>query len=156
MTEPIRGIDREAVARRLHRLYCEEIADDESRPAAWEALSEDLKASNLDQVDAIGPKLAAIGCEARPAHRPDVVEFTDAEVERLAVMEHERWCAQRRTAGWTWGPRRDRAGRRSPDLVNWEDLSEAARERDRIFVRRLPEVLAAAGFEIVRSPRPGR
>ncbi|GAA3345510.1 hypothetical protein GCM10020358_52890 [Amorphoplanes nipponensis] len=71
-------------------------------------------------------------------------------IERLARREHDRWCRFQRANGWRYGERRDDAGRQHPDLVEWERLSEAAREKDREAVRQLPELLADAGFRIVR------
>jgi hypothetical protein len=38
-----------------------------------------------------------------------------------------------------------------PDLVDWEYVPEASRDKDRSAVRAIPEDLAAAGLQIVRA-----
>jgi Holliday junction resolvase len=37
-------------------------------------------------------------------------------------------------------------------LVDWEYLSESAREKDRDAIRELPQILRQAGFQILRLP----
>ncbi|MBU1493274.1 MAG: hypothetical protein KJ956_04835, partial [Actinobacteria bacterium] len=147
--------DREALARELHRAYREEIAatqaDDPAR-LPWETLADDLKQSNLDQVDDIVAKLGEIGCRVVPSIEGAAgFAFTDEEVDRLGEMEHGRWAAERLRAGWRWGPARDPAARRSPYLVAWAQVPDEIREYDRQFVRRIPALLASVGLGIVRA-----
>jgi hypothetical protein len=63
---------------------------------------------------------------------------------------NRRWCAFMRAAGWNGAGKRDEITKEHPDLVDWEQLPEATREKDRDTVRQLPELLADAGFRIVR------
>jgi len=72
----------------------------------------------------------------------------------LARMEHLRWVEDRLRQGWYLGPRRDVAGKRSPYLVPWDELSEEVRDLDRDSVRAIPRLVAELGLSIVR--RPGR
>ena len=118
----------------------------------WEELSEDLRESNRQQADDITAKLRAIGCEPRPAaeREPAAFVFTQVEVEKLAEMEHERWVAERRAAGWMAGPERDTERKITPYLVPYAELPEEVKEWDRQAVRAIPEVLAATGFELYR------
>ncbi|MGI5156171.1 RyR domain-containing protein [Microbispora sp. CA-102843] len=74
----------------------------------------------------------------------------DYEIEQLAMMEHERWLRDLVADGWTRGPVRDEENRRHPDLDSWDNISDAAKEKDRDTVRNLPRILATAGFQIVR------
>jgi hypothetical protein len=62
---------------------------------------------------------------------------SDADCERLAELEHERWSAQRRMGGWrrTTLPRKDEDARLHPDLAPYEQLTEQTKEYDRAFVR---------------------
>jgi hypothetical protein len=66
-------------------------------------------------------------------------------------MEHKRWMRAREaehTAARQQGPITH------PDHRDWDDgLSEDAKEKDRGFVRNLPELLTAEGLAIVRRPR---
>jgi hypothetical protein len=52
----------------------------------------------------------AISCELVPATNwdPSPMPFTPAEVEYLAVLEHQRWEADRAKNGWRLGRNRDR------------------------------------------------
>jgi hypothetical protein len=148
--------DIERVAKAIHEDYRRrrrglvpgDIADDAERE--WPRLPESLRRSNRDQALDIEPKLAAIGCAVTPSPTATAVtELSEAEVEVLARVEHDRWIRQRLADGWSPGPDRDHAARRTPYLVPWAELSEAVRELDRDAVRAIPNVLAEAGFTIV-------
>ncbi len=67
-------------------------------------------------------------------------------------MEHELWCQTLRASGWRWGPQKDKAKRTHPDLVPWEGLPEEERNKDRVFIRQLPSLLARLGFQIEGLP----
>lgn len=152
----------ETMARAAHENY---VAEAHARgetaatnPAAvpWTDLPESLRESNRDQARHAGAKLRAIG--ARPA--PVVTagggeaQLTEEEVEQLAVMEHERWCEERRRQGWTIGPK-DHTARTTPHLVPWDELDDETRELDRDAIRALPRLLALAGHRIERTAALG-
>lgn len=147
---------RERVARAIYQMYRtnQERRKPETDAAmrSWEDLPKSLKESNRHQADDIWAKLRAIGCSIAVANgTPVVVQFTSGELERLAVMEHDRWVTERRAAGWTLGRHRDVERKISPYLVPWEQLAEEIREYDREAVLAIPEILAEAGLEIRRS-----
>jgi hypothetical protein len=125
----------------------------------WEDLPESLRDSNRAFADGIGRKLTEYGCALVPAplSRADGADpvFAPGEVEELAREEHDRWMNDLRMLGWsaTRGPK-DPAHKLHPLLVDWEDLSEVDRERDRESIRALPSMLARAGFAVHRGPRP--
>lgn len=117
----------------------------------WEEMSEDLRNSNRAAADHIDVKLRTVGCRRVAApENPEPFAFTAAELELLARMEHERWCADRRLNGWLFGEPRDNARKRHHNLVPWAQLTEPDREKDRAQVRDLPAVLAPAGQKIQR------
>jgi hypothetical protein len=117
----------------------------------WETLAEPLRNSNRAQAADIGIKLRAVRCSVVPVDGTAAgFQFAPEEIERLAIMEHDRWVAERRAAGWTLGPARDVERKLSPHLVPWEDLAEEFREYDREAVRVIPEILADAGLAIRR------
>ena len=63
-------------------------------------------------------------------------------VETLARMEHDRWLAERRLAGWTQGESRDDARRIHPDLAPYDQLSPEKQENNNCAPQRqLLEVL---------------
>jgi voltage-gated potassium channel Kch len=117
----------------------------------WAELPESLKRANRAAAGGIGDKLAAIDCILAPRVDPRIpFAFGHDEVERLAIMEHQRWTIDHLQDGWTYGPVRDNDKKVHPDLQTWDRLPEPVREKDRDAVRALPAALAAAGFQIVR------
>lgn len=149
----------EILARAIHEEYVHKQTEDGATPETnpsmvpWEELPEHLKESNRRQADDIGAKLRAIGCEIEPVSGPasDSFRFAPHEVEHLARLEHDRWWKEREADGWTFAPEKDVTEKKSPYLVEWEELSEEIREYDRIAVRGIPAFLARAGFRVVRS-----
>ena len=71
-----------------------------------------------------------------------------ALVEQLAENNHDHWARQRMDAGWTYGPERDDARRRHPDLMPYGDLSEGEKAYDRTSVVETLKAILALGYEI--------
>jgi hypothetical protein len=146
------------VARAIHARYLGERQRWESPGAGdlsvvpWSELDESLRASCRDQAAHIPIKLRMLDCAVGPQAAAVPFRPSEDEVEILARMEHERWVAQREADGWTYGER-DPAQRRSPHLISWEQLDEETREWDRLFVRQIPDLLAAGGLGVVARPR---
>lgn len=149
----------ESIARALHAEYVRNerkagrtTADNPSM-ASWRYLPASLRESNRQHANHIGAKLASVGCRLEPLvdWNAEPICFTDGEVEFLAKLEHERWVEERISAGWRPGPVKDVAAKQTPYLVDWAELSEDVREYDRIFIRRLPVILADAGFRVIRE-----
>ena len=148
----IRGsVATERLARALHASYVEACTmrgePIGSRPAlrSWDDLLEPFRESNRSQARHLGDKLAAIGCILVPAFDPSIAfsYLDEAEVESLARMEHDRWVRERRLVDPS-----------HPDLVPWQLLPAATRDKDAQFVRDLPRVLANLGFQVVRVGPP--
>jgi hypothetical protein len=55
--------------------------------------------------------------------------FTPEERHMLAIMEHNRYMAERLLDGWRYGPRDD-AGKRRESLCPWEHLPEEEQRKD--------------------------
>jgi len=151
----LRGVN-ETLAQAMHEDYLRhELANGHelgSRPAMhrWDDLDDDLKEANRAQADGLAERLAAFGYRIVPLSDWDAgsFEFGAEEIEGMARLEHERWCAERRGSGWKYGPERDNKRKLHPDLIPWEELSEEARGKDRVLVRDLPAFLAKAGFQV--------
>lgn len=150
------GLDR--LARAIHEEYLHDALAQGlaigSKPALvpWERLDRFYRDSNRQQADHLAVKVRAIGAALVPqaeAAGREPFSLWPEEVEVLARMEHRRWCAHYLLAGYRHGPRDD-AARTHPDLVPWEQLSEAVRDYDRQPVRRLAQMAALAGLAIVR------
>jgi RyR domain/TrkA-N domain len=157
----VRGDVWEIVARAVHddyvrnqRLEGKTVSTNPSM-VPWDALPDTLKASNRAQARHIGEKLAAVGCKVVPVTDRRVVPavFSRDELERMAVMEHDRWWREREADGWTFASNKDIEHKRSPYLVPYEDLPENVKEYDRNTVRGIPAFVAHAGFAVVRADR---
>ena len=165
---------RERMAHRLFELYKQDVRASGGAVVYEEFAAQppDLVASNYRQAEGIVAELREAGFDVVPAGRatdrravgapwmPRCVERLDEErVEQIAVLEHERWRAEREALGWTWGPEKDAARKANPNLVAFYRLDEATREWNRAFARRLPHLLAESGFSIVEvrpsGPRKG-
>jgi hypothetical protein len=128
-----------------------------TRPAmaVWTALRSDLRESNCQQADAIPARLRNLNmymAEYDPAK--DDFEVTDIppdEVDKLAEQEHERYVAERLTAGWTVGPR-DTDNATTPFLEPWCDVEPMYQDYDREAIRAIPRLLRQVGYRIYRMP----
>lgn len=151
------GAAIEEIAKAIHERYRKKQRknkpkDDPSmRP--WDRMDESLRESNRQQAMHIPTKLKTLGYTFRPkSSASTVTQFSDGEVEALAVMEHKRYVDERLLRGWRPGPERDTSRKISPYLVSWEELKDMDKnpqEWDRDAVRDIPQVLDLAGFEIV-------
>jgi hypothetical protein len=154
-----RSARREQLARAIHERHRRDrAAAGETQPsnpllAPWEELSEEQRELSRSSADHVAVKLALIGRTVAPASSAaPIARFTDQELERLAELEHERWCEERRRLGWQPGAARDDAARVHPDLVPWSELPDDRREIDRDHVRAIPGLLADVGLRIVDKP----
>ena len=112
----------------------------------WDRLDETWRQANRDAVAHIDAKLASAGIDpARwqggsglPRLAPGERLFHGhSDLEALAMLEHERWMAQRRMDGWrrTEAPSKDETRRLHPSLKGYAALTDEVKEYDRVFVR---------------------
>jgi len=160
--ELLGGGTHEVLARSLHQIYLTSALQNGAQKGAepalqdWEALSEELKENNRQLADRIPHMLAAIGYRIAPLTDWDAekLRFQEGEngegdqVSLMARMEHENWCQRKKDHGWRYGPEKDPDQKTHPALLPWEELPEGEREKNRDFIRGLPELLARAGFQI--------
>ncbi|MGA2434655.1 MAG: RyR domain-containing protein [Bryobacteraceae bacterium] len=118
----------------------------------WAKLEETFKKANLEQAHYSVEILEAAGFEVRKVDVPPVIlsDFTDAEVERMAELEHGRWNVERLRDGWRYGKQRDDPRKIHDCLISWQELSDEIKKYDRDAVRAFPEILAKAGLEVRR------
>ena len=152
----------EMLARDLHAAYLEGMESSEKNEpddpslVPWDELSEYYKEKNRRQADHIGVILEEHGYRIAPLtdwKAADLVfkknEDEDIdEFEAMARMEHERWCQEKTTEGWHFGPNKDENLKTNPDLVQWDDLPIKEKEKNEKYIRDLPKVLSRAGFQI--------
>jgi voltage-gated potassium channel Kch len=155
--EVLLGGTREVLAMAIHEDYLRSQVKAGIRPesnpsvASWDGLPEGLKESNRHNADHILVKLAAAGygIELLTDAGAPGFKFTKEEIEKMSIIEHERWVNERLQQGWTFAPGpKDLDKRTSPYILPWEELSEEIREYDRNVIRALPMALARAGFQM--------
>ena len=140
------GLDR--LARAIHEDYVArqtalgQTQETNSSLVKWNALPEIFKQANRNQADHMAVKLRALGYDWPSNPPPEGFPITDTQLELLAEVEHRRWLAEKKLAGWrhTSGPK-DAAKRIAPTIVSWEELTGEEKEKDRDTVRRLPQLL---------------
>ena len=71
--------------------------------------------------------------------------------ERLAENTHDVWAIRRLAQGWTYGPARDDAAKRHPDLVPYADLPDAEKQYDRDTAMETLKAIIALGYKIERA-----
>ncbi len=71
--------------------------------------------------------------------------------ELLARNTHEIWARQRIAEGWRYGPRRDDARKEHPNLVSYEELSEAEKDYDRQTAMETIKTILALGYTIEKA-----
>jgi hypothetical protein len=154
LTKPHMLFDRDTdeLARALHAIYLETTTDPGEYPAAlsWAQLPERFKESNRLFAEHLRSELRQIGVRLINVEGP-LLDLYDEEIEQLAAMEHWRWWTERRSLGWKHGTLRDDVARRHPLLVEWADLTDSDRERNRLLVRAAPKIAAAAGMSLRRE-----
>ena len=119
----------------------------------FEELPEDKRQSNRDAAADIPRKLKVIGHGLRrvpsgkAARPPDI---SDEEVEKLAKLEHERWCRDQRLQGYRYGEKKDLVKKTHNLLVPFDKLSDDIKQYDFEAISAIPVVLQKLGFEVYR------
>ena len=108
----------------------------------WYSLPPGLREANRHQADYIPVKVRVLGFDPPQRVPNDDLELTSEELDLVAELEHRRWLAAKRLAGWryTAGPK-DTAKRIAPTIISWEALTEEEKEKDRDTARDLPRLL---------------
>jgi hypothetical protein len=156
----------EKLAEATHKVFCEGLkergykygpkTDEKLKTHAallpYAKLPEQMKEQNRLNVRDIPVKLAVAGYIMIPARSNEPpFSFPDEALDQLAEAEHERWMRSMIYDGWSHAPETDRDNKRHKLLIPWNKLAEDEREKDRDLVRGIPEVLARAGYAIVKS-----
>ncbi len=161
----------EPMAHAIHELWRKGRIRDKQPAPTWEDLDESRRNSSRDQARRIPVKLRLIGCAIAPLRDWDAKEFTfePDEVNVLGIEEHDRWNRERIADGWTLidMPQADdpaelkrlqeeaKLRKETPYLLPWDELLERypdIAELDRMFVRKIPTILASVGLQVIRTP----
>lgn len=148
------GESLEQLAKMIHEQYLLDMKGEDPSlyPAMkpWEDISEHYRDSNRRQASFIPDKLKKLGYGLCPViNRPIVLKkFSKEEIEKLAMSEHDYWMVEKTDAGWQYGSPRSDVKKLHPCLVGWDELPKLEKDKDRESARRIPDLLASAGFEI--------
>jgi hypothetical protein len=120
-----------------------------SRP--WDDLPENIRDANRMVADHFEIKMRAVGCRLGVIDEVQEITLSKDELEVLSIMEHGRWWADRALNGWRVGSTRDDAQKIHPNMVPYEDLSEADKQKDRDSVMEMTKIMRAEGMVITRD-----
>lgn len=92
------------------------------------------------------------------AYNPQPIDTGDIELtedllelrEAIAENAHDVWAAARIREGWSYGPVRDDARKRHPDLVPYADLPDGEKEYDRRMAFDTIKLVKKLGFDMVK------
>lgn len=98
-----------------------------------EAVSKTYKPAPLDLSDVALPE--------------ELTELTEA----IAENTHEVWSQNRLNEGWTYGPVRDDALLKHPDLLPYSDLTEGEKEYDRATAMNAIKLIVKLGYKIEKQ-----
>ncbi|MDZ4857807.1 MAG: NAD(P)-binding protein [Candidatus Hydrogenedentes bacterium] len=148
----------ERIARALHSDYLDKNRERKMKTATdpslaqWEQLPEYLRESNRRQATHLAQRLRATGYQIAPLTdwNAEHYEFAAEEIERMAALEHERWCEQLRGEGFKYaaGPKTRNT---HPSFQPWDKLDGQAKQTAREIVSAAPRVLALVGFQIEKA-----
>lgn len=117
----------------------------------WDDLDEEFKNSIRDRVRYIPIALHKINYDIMSVkEKPEIVEFTEIELEILGEYEHKRWSLQKKEDGWKYGTEIDEKKKIHPSLVTWDNLSVDAKNNIISYIRAWPEILVNSNFKIER------
>lgn len=98
---------------------------------SWDELPELLKEANRNQADHAAIKCHFLTGNTFPSVGEVRTALTSENKAILAKMEHQRWVAEKKLAGWRYtSGNKDPVKRRSPSLINWEELSNEEQQKD--------------------------
>jgi hypothetical protein len=158
----LKNTPRDLLARLTHAEYIRGQVDSGAMPAkqaamqAWDQLDESYRRANYQWADHLPLLLKWSGCTLAPLRDWDApsYQFTAEQVEGMARLEHELWCKDRLADGWRYAPEaKSLEAKTNPDLVSWERLSKAEKEKNRLLVRSIPAFLGRAGFQVAIIPQ---
>jgi hypothetical protein len=160
----LEGETLEKMAAAAHEVFCEGLKGYSYGPMTdikkkthssllpFNKLSEDEKEQNRANVRDIANKLTIVNYVMRPARSNEPpFDFPGNDLETLAEMEHVRYVQQKLSAGWKYAEKTDRAKKLNSTLIEWGNLPEAEKAKDRALVRGIPVILARAGYAIEKS-----
>lgn len=108
----------------------------------WKALLETLKDANRNQADHLLIKCRLLTGKNNPSAEEVASTLSVDNIEKLARIEHKRWVAEKLLSGWRYTDgKKDTNLRLSPLLIDWGQLSESEKQKDRDTIINMPSLL---------------
>ncbi len=115
----------------------------------FENLPPDIRQSNIDNAYHIPTKLLSIGLKlqkTKTGSQTPILYLSGSDIETMAKVEHERWCWEKRMNGFIYGPIRNDEKKIHNCLINYNELTEFEKEKDRQLVKLIPVLLHDIGY----------
>ena len=149
---------RELVAIEVHNYYLDTMAPLREGPGrvapaarGWNGLGEEYREQNRAYVDSLPLAFAAVGLEICTIENAESGSLDEALVERLAELEHDRWCSLKIEQGYVAPGTADAPADRVHDhLLPFVDLDRSQRGFAIAQARNSPTALATAGLGVRR------
>lgn len=140
----------ERAARVVHERYRLHARPDASANRPWSALDRFLRESNIRLITTTLSSVESLGRSWLPPTATDrcasSTELSQAQLLRLAELEHDSWQRHLAENGWRWGATRDDARKAHPALRPWSELPPTDREQTVTNVAGAVATLAALGY----------
>ena len=139
------GKEIDGLAIQIHDFYRSKYGD----LAPWSELEQWAKDTNRNAARHIPVKLRALGFEICTDNEGEGLPILNkAQLDELSPMEHVRWCAEKKLAGYKFGAKKNSLRRTHPDLIPFADLNEDAKDKDKLMISKLPEMLENVGLKV--------
>jgi hypothetical protein len=146
------------IAKAIHKDYYEneikkgKTLENNPNLKPWEKIDGKTKGSNRKQADHLLIKLRALKIKVEPFNKKTSSEFqfTDEEVNILAEMEHNRWCADRFIEGWITSDKKDYNKKEHPALIPYKNLPDETVQINYEIIRRIPKILKTLNLTLSR------
>jgi hypothetical protein len=154
---PVAELDR--LAKSFHRDYLKmassRVADRSPEMELYYELRPDLRDSNRELVRYAAEILRTEGFKLAehqgPIEEIGEQQFTAEQIERMAELEHGRWCIERLTNRWVSGEAKDTKLKVTPWLKPYAALTDAIKQLDREVIQNYPRFFKAGGYAIVKA-----
>ena len=80
-----------------------------------------------------------------------ILKFSQEDTDDLAMYEHNEWWDEKLGKGWKYNDKKNVDEKKSPCLIEWDDLDEGSKEYDRDTIKNIPQLLDNIGLKIIRS-----
>jgi hypothetical protein len=142
----------ERIARLVHEEYVRAYPDpDDPARQPWDALEPFYRESNVRQVLTVLGSAVDVG-RSWGASVEAAAPPSEEQVDAMARREHASWLEHLKRSGWTWGATRDRAAKKHPDLLPWDQLADESREKTRAGVVEALALLETLGYRSFDDP----